>query len=301
MDSTTKEYRMSSTHSFAKTAVRIVALSCVALIWVGARAEKIKDLKPQGYVNDFAGVLSSSAKDKLTALCGEVDHNAGAQIAIVTVKSLEGESAEQYSFDLASQWGVGPKQSSRGVMILVAPPEHKYWTQVGYGLEGILPDGRVGGFGREAVPLLRQSDYDGAVLLMTQRVAAVIAADKGVTLTSLQGVSQPSGEGGGQSGTEFTLPWLAWVVPLIVLIVVVIIIASLFRRGGPTRGGRSGGGIPWWMWFVMGNMMSGGRGGSWGGGGSSWGGGFGGGGGGGGGFGGFGGGSFGGGGAGGSW
>jgi len=291
---------MFSTHSFAKTAARILALSCVALIWAGARAEKIKDLKPQGYVNDFAGVLSASAKDKLAALCGEVDHSAGAQIAVVTVKSLEGESAEQYSFDLATQWGVGPKQSARGVMILVAPPEHKYWTQVGYGLEGILPDGKVGGFGREAVPLLRQSDYDGAVLLMTQRVAAVIAADKGVTLTSLNGVQPPPQ---GNDNTPGVSVQLSWIIPLIVLIVVVLIIASLFRRGGPSRGGRSGGGIPWWMWFVMGNMMSGGRGGSsWGSGGSSggWGGGFGGGGGGGG-FGGFGGGGFGGGGAGGSW
>ncbi|HLW97484.1 MAG TPA: TPM domain-containing protein [Candidatus Acidoferrales bacterium] len=289
---------MSSTHSFAKTAARVLALSCVALIWVGARAEKIKDLKPQGYVNDFAGVLSASAKDKLTALCGEVDHSAGAQIAIVTVKSLEGESAEQYSFDLASQWGVGPKQSSRGVMILLAPNDHKDRIEVGYGLEGILPDGKVGGFEREAVPLLRQSDYDGAVLLMTQRVATVIAADKGVTLTSLNGVNPPSGESG---GTPVAYTDLQWLLPVIVLIIVVVIIAGLFRRGGPSRGGRSGGGIPWWMWFVMGNMMSGGRGGSWGGGGSSWGGGFGGGGGGGGGFGGFGGGGFGGGGASGSW
>jgi uncharacterized protein len=168
---------------------------------------------------------------------------------------------------------------------------------VGYGLEPILPDGKVGGFGREAVPLLRQSDYDGAVLLMTQRVASVIAADKGVTLTSLNGVQPPPQGNGSTTGVSVQLPWL---VPLIVLIVIVVIIASLFRRGGPSTRGRSGG-IPWWMWFIMGNMMSGGRGGSsWGRGGSAggWGGGFGGGGGG---FGGFGGGGFGGGGAGGSW
>jgi uncharacterized protein len=288
---------MSSTHSLAKHAARIVALICVALICAGARAEKIKDLKAQGYVNDFAGVLSASAKEKLTALCGEVDHSAGAQIAVVTVHSLEGESAEQYTFELASQWGVGPKQASRGVMILVAPDEHKYYTAVGYGLEGILPDGKVGGFGREAVPLLRQNNYDGALMLMAQRVAAVIAADKGVTLTSLNGVTPPPAGNDRTTSVRFQLPWI---VPLGVLIFFAIIVASIFRRSGPRGSGRrGGGGMSSLGWFILGNMIGGGGRGGYSGGGSSWGGGgFGGGGGG---FGGFGGGGFGGGGAGGSW
>ena len=143
-------------------------------------------------MNDFAGVLSAQAKEKLTALCAEVDQKAKAQIAVVTVSSLEGEPVEQFSIDLATQWGVGPKQKARGVMILVAPNDHKYRIEVGYGLEPILPDGKVGGFGREAVPLLRQNDYSGAVLLMTERVAAVIAADQKVTLESLSGAPPPS-------------------------------------------------------------------------------------------------------------
>jgi uncharacterized protein len=297
MDSTTKDYRMSSTHSFAKTASRIFGLICVSLICAGVRAEKIKDLKPQGYVNDFAGVLSAPAKEKLTTLCGEVDHSAGAQIAVVTVHSLEGESAEQYTFELASQWGVGPKQLSRGVMILVAPDEHKYYTAVGYGLEGILPDGKVGGFGREAVPLLRQNNYDGALMLMTQRVAAVIAADKGVTLTSLYGVSPSPAGNDSTTSVRFQLQWI---VPLGVLIFFAIIVASIFRLSGPRGSGRrGGGGMSSLGWFILGNMIGGGGRGGYSGGGSSWGGGgFGGGGGG---FGGFGGGGFGGGGAGGSW
>ena len=76
------------------------------------------------------------------------------------------------SIDLATAWGIGPKQKARGVLILLAPNDRKYRIEVGYGLEGILPDGKVGGFGREAVPFLRQNDYSGAVLLMTERVAA---------------------------------------------------------------------------------------------------------------------------------
>ena len=250
-----------------------------------ARAEQIKNLKPQGYVNDFAGVLSAQAKDKLTALCAEVDQKAKAQIAVVTISSLEGQSVEQFSFDLASAWGVGPKQSARGVMILVAPNDRKYWTQVGYGLEGILPDGKVGGFGREAVPFLRQNDYSGAVLLITQRVASVIAEDQKVTLDTNPAIAAPEPE------SRNSPPGFGNLVGILIFVVFLFfpllgfILRVFFGIGGSTRSGRGGG---MWMggpWYGGGSM---GGGGSWGGGG-------------GGGFGGFGGGSFGGGGAGGSW
>ncbi|MFZ0818896.1 MAG: TPM domain-containing protein [Candidatus Acidiferrales bacterium] len=257
-----------------------------AAVCAGLGAEKVKDLHFQGYVNDFAGVLSGAAREKLRALCTEVDRKAGAQIAIVTVKSLDGEAIEDFSVQLATQWGVGPKQKSRGVMILLAPGEHKDRFEVGYGLEPILPDGRVGGFGREAVPLLRENDYDGAVLLMTQRVAAVIAEDKGVTLDALRGASASPERDDGNSGSHFQFPPRLTV--LLVFFLISIVIRLIFSGTG--RGTRCRGGGGWWI-----GPMIGGGGGSWGGGG------FGGGGGGGGGFGGFGGGSFGGGGASGSW
>lgn len=243
-----------------------------------AAAQAPEQLKVQGYVSDFAGVLSPAVRDQLTALCTEVDQKAQAQIAVVTIKSLGGRAIEEYSLDLATRLGIGPKASNRGVLILLAVDDHKYWTSVGYGLEGILPDGKVGGFGREAVPYLRTNNYDAAVLLMTRRVADVIAADRGITLT---GSAPPSPE---------LEPGFPRIPPIVIFLGIFflyyVIRAALSTSVGPQSRRRGGG---WWM----GPMMSGGFGG----------GGFGGGGfgGGGGGFGGFGGGSFGGGGAGGSW
>ncbi|MGB2888584.1 MAG: TPM domain-containing protein [Candidatus Acidiferrales bacterium] len=245
------------------------------------------DLKPQGYVNDFAGVLNAPAKEKLSALCAEVDQKAQAQIAVVTISSLEGEPIEQFSIELATHWGVGPKQAARGVLILLAPNDRKYRVEVGYGLEPILPDGKVGGFGREAVPLLRQNDYGGALLLITRRVASVIAEDKGVTLDALSGVSPPQPE----SDHIVLSPWKTWILIFIFLFLVGFPVLGFILRllffgglaGSHRRGGGWGFGGPWY------GGGSWGRGGSWGGGG------------GGGGFGGFGGGSFGGGGASGSW
>jgi uncharacterized protein len=264
----------------ANLAARYLVISFAILFSfpAGTFAQKIKDLKPQGYVDDFANVLSAGAKQKLSALCAEVDSKAGAQIAVVTVSSLEGQEIEDYSIALATQWGIGPKDKSRGVMILFAPTEHKYRFEVGYGLEEILPDGKVGGFGREAVPLLRQNNYDGAVLLMTQRVASVIAVDKNVTLDALSGVAPPRTESSQRSsGSGITFQEIFFGIFLLFFVLRLIF-------------GRSNyGGSGWWIGPMIGGAM--GRGGSWGGGGGS----------GGGGFGGFGGGGFGGGGASGSW
>jgi len=245
------------------------------------RAEDPKKLQYGGYVNDFAGVLTDDAKARLTALCEEVDHKADAQIAVVTVRSLQGEPIEQFSIDLATHWGVGPKQKDRGVLILLAPNDHKYRVEVGYGLEGILPDDKVGGFGREIVPSLRQNDYSGALLLLTSRIAQVIAQDRGVTLTASPALPRTEPERGPNI--------VAWIPFLLFLFFFVAfpLLGFLFRLLfglGPRTGGRRGGG-----WGFGGPWIVGGGSGGWSGGG------------GGGGFGGFGGGGFGGGGASGSW
>jgi uncharacterized protein len=233
-----------------------------------------QQLKPQGYVSDFANVLSQPVRDQLTALCSELDQKAHSQIAVVTVKSLDGRPIEDYSIDLATRLGVGPKASSSGLLILLAVDDHRYRFEVGYGLEGILPDGKVGSFGREAVPYLRQNNYGAAVLLMTRRVADVIAADRGVTLT---GGGPPAGSDSGAEGRKIRA-----LFPVLFVLFIVYGIIRAISRGTGSRGGG------WWI----GPMMGGGfRGGGWGG--ES--------GGGGGGFGGFGGGSFGGGGASGGW
>ena len=261
---------------------------------VVATAEPIASLRPSNYVNDFAGVLDSSTQARLNDLCHQVEQTAQAQVSVVTVKSTDGQDVVSYAVALYQKWGIGAKGKDRGVLILLATADRKYWTTVGYGLEPILPDGKVGGFGREAVPLLKNGDYAGAVTLMTTRVATVIAQDAGVTLENQPQIApvrrRPSGGGGPP----------VIVVILIIIFVVIPILRAIFGGGG--RGGSGGGGG---LGFLLGMLLGGGggfgRGGGSGGGFGGFGGGGGGGGFGGGGFGGFGGGSTGGGGAGGSW
>src|SRR5579863_4933075 len=251
--------------SGAKTVASVIVFLALTL---ALRAEPVSQLRPTNYVNDFAGVLDQNTVTTLNNLCQQVDQNAHAQIAVVTIKSLDGSDIESYAVALYKQWGIGSKATDHGVLILLAAQDRNYRIEVGYGLEPILPDGKVGGFGREAVPLLRQNDYNGAVSLMTSRVADVIAQDAGIHLTGSRPVAATEREEPNKGMS---------VVGIIVLIVIFLILVS-------TPFGR----------LLLFSMLLGGRGG----GGYSGGGGFGGGGGG---FGGFGGGSSGGGGASGSW
>src|ERR1700730_15057290 len=112
---------MSQKSCLRKSTVRFMPFFFLLLIfgaWT-ARAERVKDLRPQAYVNDFGGVLSAPAKQKLGDLCAVVERKTGAQIAVVTVPSLGGEPVEQFSIDLAAQWGVGPRQQARGGLMLL--------------------------------------------------------------------------------------------------------------------------------------------------------------------------------------
>ncbi len=254
-------YNQHRMKSCVKTALVVIA---TLLLSLALGAEPVSQLSPTDYVNDFAHVLDQNTIAQLDSICQQIDQNAHAQIAVVTVQSLDGSDIESYAVALFKKWGIGSKSTDHGVLILLATGDRHYRIEVGYGLEPILPDGKVGGFGREAVPLLKQNDYSGAVSLLTMRVADIIAQDAGIRLTGEQ-PELPTTAPEPKSGLSIT--------GIVILVIVGLILLS-------TRFGRL------LLWALL---LGGGRGG---------GGGFGGGGGG---FGGFGGGSSGGGGASGSW
>jgi uncharacterized protein len=256
------------------------------------RGDDINKISPTGYVTDLAGVIPQSTQQRLEALCTELQQKTGAQMAIVTVKSLEDRPVEDYAVDLFKHLGVGAKKGETGVLLLVAPNDRKYRIEVGYGIEPIINDARAGDAGRAMVPFLRQKDYGSAIEVAASQLAKYIADDKGVTLSGRPPArpvtSTPHG-----GGSPISFFWI---------LVVIFILFQIFssRTAGAGRG--SSGCMNGCLWSLPFLMGGGGRGGGWGSGGGGWGGGgFGSGGGGGGGFGGFGGGSSGGGGASGSW
>jgi len=238
----------------------------------------LKSLKPQGYVSDFANVLDPQSRAQLEAYAGQIEQTTGVQMALVTLKSLDGEQIEEVTNALFRQWGVGKKGKDEGIMLLLAVQDHRDRIEVGYGLEPILPDGFDGSILRGIQPLLRQGAYGQAMIAGAAQIGAYIARAKGIS-------QEPAPQR--RVGVARGRPGL----PLPVIIIGIIVLLLLFRGGG------SGGGLL--TGLILGNLLGrGGRGGGWGGGGF---GGYDSGGGGGGGFGGFGGGDSGGGGASGSW
>lgn len=251
------------------TLVVMVVLSLA----VAMHAEPVSQLHRSNYVNDFAHVLDANTTAQMNDLCQQVDTKAHAQIAVVTINSLDGRDIESYAVDLFKQWGVGSKSTNHGVLILYAIQDHRARVEVGYGLEPILPDGKVGSFQREAIPQMRSGNYSGALLLVTSRVADVIAQDSGVQLVNSLPRAPAEPEARPQTGIS-----LGGII--VIAIVILIILATPLRSV--------------LFWIIFSQLFDGRGGGNWGGGGF-------GGGGGGGGFGGFGGGSSGGGGASSSW
>ena len=249
----------------------------LALGTLSALAEKIADIRPAGYVTDLAGVIAAPTRARLEALCTEVERKTGAQIAVVTVRSLEGEPVENYAVDLFKRLGVGRKDN-RGVLLLLAPKERRYRVEVGYGLEPVINDARAGDVGRAMLPALKRGDYSGAIDLGVNQLASIISAASNVNLQT-----RPVGPVR-RTQPQSRFPW--WILLLGIPAVPFVLRAMRSSTVADPRARGRGTGI-WWV----------GPGGGWGGGG------FGGGGFGGssGGFGGFGGGESGGGGASGSW
>ena len=261
----------------------VVALALAGCVFPAA-AESVKSMpQPTAYVNDYAGVLNDATKSDLDAQLKQLDTQAHAQVFVAVIHKIEDDnSPAEFANELFAKWKPGPKESNRGALLLISVDDHKYQFEIGYGLEGILPDGKTGDIGRDMVPDLKAGSYDGAVRTAVTDLSNVIAQDANVTLDVPQqpvqrrAVRQRSG-GSGIWG----------------FLVILFIIIMLMRGGG--RGGPGG----FLTGMLLGNMMGGGR--YRGGGDGGFGGGFGGGGDGGGGFGGGDGGSSGGGGAGGSW
>jgi|SRR5579864_1129184 len=240
-------------------------------------AENIKDIHPTGYVTDLAGVINTDTKARLESLCLELEQKTGAQMAIVTVRSLDGQDVDQYGNDLFKQLGVGNKKDNRGVLLLVAPTERKYRVEVSYGLEPVINDARAGDAGRLMRSYFLQGNYSAGIEAAAWTLAKFIADDRSVTLTATA-PARPV-----QPREDDSRSFPIW--PILIFIFVVISIIRAAARGSSGRGGG------WWIGPMIGGMLGGGGGGF---GGSSSGGG-------GGGFGGFGGGSSGGGGASGGW
>jgi uncharacterized protein len=116
------------------------------------------------HVNDYASLLSPAAAQQLEARLSAFEAQTGHQFALLTIQSLNGEPLEEYSIKLAEKWKVGRSKQDDGLILLIAAQDHKMRIEVGYGLEGDIPDAIASRVIREQLsPAFKQGDYEGGI------------------------------------------------------------------------------------------------------------------------------------------
>lgn len=239
-------------------------------------AEKIP-LAPQGYVSDFAHMMSPATRQQIEQLGTQLQQQHQVQMAVVTVTSIGNRPMEDFATDLFAQWGMGVKGIDNGLLLLASKNERQIRIEVGYGLEDKVPDAVAEQIYLSIRGKFRAGDYDGGFLTGAQMLTEAV----GGTLEVTRAPRQRRVSRSNRSNLAF------WV--FFIFFMFISMIRGLVRRATGRPAVRAGSSVPWWLLFLG---SGGGGGSSWGGGGFSSGGG---------GFGGFGGGMSGGGGAGGDW
>ncbi|HLO13122.1 MAG TPA: TPM domain-containing protein [Pseudoneobacillus sp.] len=219
------------------------------LLGGNALAKDIPIPAPVGdiYVQDFANVLNENEKSELRNLGRTIDDQTTAQIAVLTVDTIGDRTIDEFANEAFRQYGVGNKKKNNGVLLVLAMNEHKIRIEVGYGLEGRLPDGKVGRILDEyAIPYLKNQQPNMAIVDTYKVLANEVLKEYGLE-EQQNPVEQPrTGEQQATGSEGFGIP--SW---LIILIVVVLLFLDIKFFGGTftylllsivSRGGGRGGG-----------------------------------------------------------
>src|SRR5580658_4433728 len=198
---------------------------CTGVLCVLAPAFAVdwKALKPQGYVSDFAGVVDAASRAELESYAARVQQATGAQLAFVTLESLQGEPIEDVANDLFHAWGIGQKGEDNGAMVLLSIADRKSRLEVGGGLGGAVPDGMAGLLLDDMRPALRQKQYGQAFLAAAVRLGTTIARSKGLT------IAEPAVQYRVPRAPQDNIPWG--------LIFIGIFFLLVLLRGGSNRRG----------------------------------------------------------------
>ncbi len=229
-----------------------------------------------GHVNDFANVIDSATKQKMGDILLNFEKKTGTQIAIVTMNTLGGQPLEDFSTDLFRAWGIGAKSGEnrdKGALLLVVIQDRKTRLEVGYGLEGDIPDGLAGQIIRNMRPDLQAGNFSAGMMKGTRTIVDTLAAKWNV---SLEGIEDRQFAYRGEQVPEISGNALAVLAAaFIVFIIFMVFVARTARRRMGMSGGRIAGEALWWLAPLIFNRGGGGFGGGssnsgsgWGGGGS---------------------------------
>jgi uncharacterized protein len=205
------------------------------LFFIGTPANAADQPFPNkvGLVNDFANVIDPAIEEKINAVASELLAKTQIPVVVATMTEIGDADYNDYANRLYQAWGIGKKGEDKGVLIFVAVKERKLRIEVGYGLEGIIPDGLAGEIRDKYItPYLKQDRFGEGLLNGVAATSLIIAKDAGVELTGYAQSSRIQTK----KGSRFSI------LPIIIIIIFLFV------------GGRRGGGL----WLLLPLLLGGG-------------------------------------------
>ena len=212
----------------------LLSLLGACLLHAGARAAEVIPPAPTNHFNDYANLVSRETAGRLNAELEQFERDTSDQILVVIYPHQQSDSSiEDYTVRVAQAWGVGQRDRKNGAVLFIFSQDRRLFIQVGYGLEGPLPDALCKQIiENEITPRFRAGDFTGGV---ETGVHALLAAVRGEYHGTGRTVADRNR--GGASGDSFGG------FGLIVLIIILLAVSRLFRRS--TVYSRSGRISPW--------------------------------------------------------
>jgi len=206
-----------------KIGICLVMVSWLLVIGQTSFAKEVVLPNYTGFVNDFAGVLDLTAREKIEKLCRILEKKTSAELAIAVVKSTAPLDSKTYAVKLFEKWKIGKKGKDNGVLILLAMEEHRVEIEVGYGLEGVITDALAGEIlDKYVVPFFKEGKFGEGLYNGAAAIAERIAEASNVEL----------GEDRLDESSRYERRGLIYQAPLLLIAVfVLLMVLALFASG----------------------------------------------------------------------
>ena len=186
---------MLALNNIKKKMASIIIMMILFLNILGIKSFALVEPTYDFYVNDYANLLSSDVEQYIISTNKTLNSQTGAQIVVVTVQNLEGQSLEEYSTELFRKFGIGDKTKNNGVLMLLALEERQMRIEVGYGLEGVLTDGKTGRIQDEyIIPYLKENNWNEGIRNGYSKILEEVANEYQVDVGEINAVSQGTGK-----------------------------------------------------------------------------------------------------------
>ncbi len=228
------------------SAILLSAVLLILSLSVSAFAAKYPTPTQKFFVNDFADCISDADEQKMQSMAEELYEKSGAQVVCVTVNNLDGKDVRDYALGLGREWGIGSKNND-GVLLLLSVEERQIDIEVGYGLEGALPDGKTGRIlDNYAIPYLKSDDFSTGLREAFSALIGETATEYGVEINGSSLAPDEDEDEEYESSKAVIIDFIIFIIILLVIRKITGRTPFIFFGGGGNHrsgGGFSGGGF----------------------------------------------------------